>query len=53
MSSYYGIINIGYVKKMEGVKKRISKNILYTNVFSISNKYDCISILTRFDTSSL
>ena len=48
MSSYCAIINIGYVKKMEGVK-----TILYTYVFTISNKYDCIGILSRFDTSSL
>lgn len=41
------IINIGYVKKMKGVK-----NILYTNIFTVNNKYDCTDILTRFNTSS-
>lgn len=32
MSSYYGIINIGYVKKMEGVKKEYQK-IFYILMF--------------------
>ena len=53
MSSYYGIINIRYVKKIEGLKNKYQKIILYTNVFTISNKYDCINIFARFNTRSL
>ena len=37
---------------LEKVEPRL-KTILYTYVFTISNKYDCINIFARFDTSSL
>ena len=44
--------HIETVALLEKVEPRL-KTILYTYVFTVNSKYDCISILTRFDTSSL